>query len=63
MMEMLQQQQQEIAELRREKTSITDHIAELLQRQHQLDCIFYCSELLILTDTVSQWLSGKALDL
>jgi len=60
MMEMLQHQQQEIAQLRTEtarhhalsanidqlsmqldslSTSLTDHVAEVLQGQHQLDCI------------------------
>ena len=63
MVEMLQQQQQEIAQLHSEmarqhtvtsninqlsvqldslSTSITDHVAAVLQGQHQIDCILYC---------------------
>ena len=62
MVEMMQQQQQEIAELRDEvsrqraltsninqmsvrldalSSSVTDRIAEVLQEQHQLDCILF----------------------
>jgi len=79
MVEMLQQQQQQIAELRSEmarqravssninqlsmrldsmSSSITDRVAEVLQGQHQLDCIlcchfFHCWHCVVFQDTLT----------